>query len=143
MMRQRSFPLTDGLLMKAVKLLPWILGLLLLTATPVLAGEADLKIPDLHVVKFNLFGQEINGWTLLFSGSFVIAGTLGISLYLRSQIAKLPAHESMLKVADVIFQTCKTYLFQQGKFLLMLFGIISVAMTYYFMGLQEDRKSVV
>ena len=55
----------------------------------------------------------------------MIAGTLGISLYLRSQIFKLPAHKSMLDVAEVIFQTCKTYLIQQGKFLLMLFAIIA------------------
>jgi len=46
---------------------------------------------------------------LLFYGSFVICGTLGISLYLRAQIKALPAHKSMLAVAEIIFQTCKTY----------------------------------
>src|SRR5258708_36504664 len=66
----------------------------------------------------------------------VICGTLGISLYLRRQIRILPAHSSMLKIADIIFTTCKTYLIQQGRFLLMLFAIIGSAMTYYFMGLQ-------
>jgi K(+)-stimulated pyrophosphate-energized sodium pump len=44
----------------------------------------------------------------------------------------------MLNVAEIIFQTCKTYLIQQGKFLLMLFAIMAVAMTYYFMGLQGE-----
>src|SRR5439155_14562000 len=67
-------------------------------------------------------------------GSIVICGTLGISLYLRTQIHKLPAHKSMLDVAEVIFQTCKTYLIQQGKFLLMLFAFIAVAITFYLVG---------
>ena len=75
---------------------------------------------------------------LLFYGALVITGTLGISLYLRHQIHKLPAHKSMLDVAEIIFQTCKTYLIQQGKFLLMLFAIIAVAMTYYFMVLKGE-----
>ena len=44
----------------------------------------------------------------------------------------------MLKISEIIFQTCKTYLIQQGKFLLMLFAIIGAAMTYYFMGLQGE-----
>ena len=44
----------------------------------------------------------------------------------------------MLDVAEIIFQTCKTYLIQQGKFLLMLFVIIAVAMAYYFLGLQQQ-----
>ena len=91
--------------------------------------EADLAIPDLHQGKFSIAGAEISGYTLLFYGAFVITGTLGISLYLQAQVKKLPAHPSMLNVAEIIFQTCKTYLFQQGKFLLMLFVLIGSAMT--------------
>ena len=68
--------------------------------SPVWAGEADLAIPDLHAGKFNLFGSEISGWNLLLGGAMVIGGTLGISLYLRAQIAILPAHQSMLAVAE-------------------------------------------
>src|SRR5262249_19253974 len=64
----------------------------------------------------------------------VIAGTLSISLYLRRQIHKLPSHRSMLNVADTIYTTCKTYLLQQGKFLLMLFALIAIAITYYLIG---------
>jgi len=111
----------------------WILG-----STTALAGEADLAIPDLHEGKFVIFGQEISAWNLLFGGAIVITGTLGISLFLRHQIKSLPAHESMLKISEIIFQTCKTYLIQQGKFLLMLFAIIASAMTYYFMALQGE-----
>src|SRR5262245_47827032 len=85
------------------------------SGSTVMAGEADLAIPDLSAAHFNIFGGTIPGDKLLLFGSFVIAGTLGISLYLRGQIKKLPAHKSMLSVADIIFKTCKTYLIQQGK----------------------------
>jgi K(+)-stimulated pyrophosphate-energized sodium pump len=105
------------------------------------ASDADLAIPDLHQGHFTILGGEISAWNLLFYGSFVIAGTLGISLYLMSQIRKLPAHKSMLDVAAVIFATCKTYLIQQGKFLLMLFAIIAAAMCYYFIGLKGQPPS--
>ena len=104
------------------------LALLLLSSTS-FAGEADLAIPDLNTVTFNIAGIDISGWYLLFYGAFVITGTLGISLYLRTRIHSLPAHKSMLDVSEIIFQTCKTYLIQQGKFLLMLFALIGAAMT--------------
>jgi K(+)-stimulated pyrophosphate-energized sodium pump len=52
------------------------------------------------------------------------------------QIAVLPAHQSMLAVAEIIFQTCKTYLVQQAKFLMLLWVMIAAAMMYYFMVLQ-------
>jgi len=111
---------------------------LLLSGGTALASEADLAIPDLHEGHFNIFGGTISAWWLLFWGAAVIAITLNISLYLRRQIKKLRAHKSMLDVAEVIYQTCKTYLIQQGKFLVMLFVIMAAAMTYYFMGLQGE-----
>ena len=119
-------------------------ALVLLSAGPVWASEADLAIPDLNVHgSFTIGGNTISAGNLLFYGAFVIAGTLGISLYLRAQIKALPAHKSMLDVAEIIFQTCKTYLIQQGKFLAMLFVIIGSAMTYYFMGLlHKDIQTV-
>ncbi|MFO0972455.1 MAG: sodium-translocating pyrophosphatase [Phycisphaerae bacterium] len=114
------------------------LAAMLMMAAPALASEADLAIPDLHQGTFHLFGKTITAWNLLFGGAAIIAITLGFSLYLRGQIHKLPAHKSMLNVADTIYATCKTYLTQQGKFLLMLFAIMACAMTYYFMGLQHE-----
>ncbi|MBA4017227.1 MAG: sodium-translocating pyrophosphatase [Pirellula sp.] len=112
--------------------------------SPACASEADLAIPDLNIHgKFTIAGKEITAGNLLFYGSFVILGTLGISLYLRAQIKALPAHKSMLAVAEVIFQTCRTYLIQQGKFLAMLFAIIGSAMTYYFMGLLHKDAATV
>ncbi len=124
---------------------PWLWMMLtvaasvvLLMARPVYASEADLAIPDLHAGKFKLAGTEVSAWNLLFYGALVITGTLGISLYLLAQIKKQPAHKSMLDVAEIIFQTCKTYLIQQGKFLLMLFVLIAVAITYYLIGFGHD-----
>jgi K(+)-stimulated pyrophosphate-energized sodium pump len=110
----------------------------LLSSSTAMAGEADLAIPDLRAGHFTIAGQEISAWNLLFYGALVITGTLGISLYLFKQIKNLPAHESMLKISEIIFQTCKTYLIQQGKFLLMLFVLIGSAMTYYFVVLKEE-----
>jgi len=117
------------------KLAPAALLLLtvwLFAATPTLASEADLAIPDLNTHgSFTIAGKTISAGNLLFYGSFVILGTLGISLYLRMQIRRLPAHQSMLDIAEIIFQTCKTYLIQQGKFLIMLFVIIGATISYY------------
>ena len=100
------------------------------------ASEADIAIPDLHAGTFHIFGQEITSWNFLFYGALVICFTLGISLWLRHQVKREKAHVSMLKVSEIIFQTCKTYLLQQGKFLLMLFGFVAVIMAYYFLVLQ-------
>jgi len=114
-----------------------LVGFLLLGGGAAFADESQLAIPDLHHGKFHIAGRDITAWNLLFYGALVITGTLGISLYLRHQVHILPAHSSMLKIAEIIFATCKTYLIQQGRFLLMLFAIIGSAMLYYFMGLQH------
>jgi K(+)-stimulated pyrophosphate-energized sodium pump len=104
----------------------------------VFASEADLAIPDLHKgAPYTMLGG-IRPWDLLFYGACIIAGTLGISLFLRHQVKKLRAHESMLKVAETIFQTCRTYLIQQGKFLTLLFLFIAAAMTFYFLALKGE-----
>jgi K(+)-stimulated pyrophosphate-energized sodium pump len=107
------------------------LAALLAGASAARASEASLAIPDLTKGHFDIFGTQVNAWNLLFGGAIVIAGTLSISLYQLYQIKKQPAHKSMLNVADIIYETCKTYLIQQGKFLLMLFLIIGAAISYY------------
>jgi K(+)-stimulated pyrophosphate-energized sodium pump len=118
---------------KCLILIPLAVVVLLLTGTAVHASEADLAIPDLRNGSFQHLGG-ISPFTLLLCGSVVILGTLGISLYQLYQIHKQPAHKSMLDVANIIFQTCKTYLIQQGKFLLLLFAFIAVAMAVYLLG---------
>ncbi|HOT97389.1 MAG TPA: sodium-translocating pyrophosphatase [bacterium] len=115
-----------------------LLFMLVLYTLPVLASEADLAIPDLHKgAPYTKLGG-ITPWNLLFYGALVITGTLGISLYLRHQIKGLQVHSSMARVAETIFQTCRTYLIQQGKFLMMLFTFIATAMLFYFLVLKGE-----
>ncbi|HOT44603.1 MAG TPA: sodium/proton-translocating pyrophosphatase [Spirochaetota bacterium] len=114
----------------------------LFSAVNVFASEADLAIPDLHDGSYTLFGGTITAWQLLFYGALVICGTLGISLFQFFMIKKEKAHESMLKVAEIIYQTCRTYLLQQGKFLLMLFAFIAVAMAFYFLVMKGEGVPV-
>ncbi len=132
-LQTRSLP-ASGQWLKSLKPILGALAALvvvLLIGTAARAGDADLAIPDLwEHGQFDTLGGIKPGW-LLFGGSFVILGTLGISLYQLWQIHKQPAHKSMLDISEIIFQTCKTYLIQQGKFLLMLFCFIAVAMAVY------------
>jgi K(+)-stimulated pyrophosphate-energized sodium pump len=116
--------------MKQLKL---ILGMLLLLPAAVFAGEADLVIPDLKTVSF--FNGALTGWDLLFYGLVVVLLGLYFGYMQYRSILKMPAHKSMLDVSHTIYQTCKTYLLQQGKFLIILFGLIAVIMAYYFLAL--------
>ncbi len=128
--------------MNILKRLSLLSGFILLTAMQVFASEADLAIPDLHHgAPYTKLGG-ITPFNLLFYGALIICGTLGISLFLRHQVKKQKAHESMLKVAEIIYQTCRTYLIQQGKFLIMLFIFIALAMTFYFIVLQGQGAGV-
>ena len=129
--------------MNKIKYLMLVLGMLLIPVMSIFASEADLAIPDLHQGTFHIFGGTISAWNFLFWGALVIVGTLFFSLFLRVQIRKLPAHESMLNVAGTIYQTCRTYLLQQGKFLMMLFAIIAVVLCVYFFALAGQTVSVV
>jgi K(+)-stimulated pyrophosphate-energized sodium pump len=111
-----------------------LLGFFLITVS-VFGSEADLAIPDLHKGYFENFG--LDAWHLLLYGSVVIVFTLSVSLSLFYSIKKLPAHKSMLDVANTIFETCRTYLLQQGKFLIYLFIIVGSAMAFYFFALAQ------
>jgi len=122
--------------MKQMKRIILLLLVTMLTTVKTFAGEADIAIPDLHAGEFHILGSVISSWDFLFYGALVICITLSISLWLFSQVKKQRAHSSMLKVSEIIFQTCKTYLLQQGKFLLMLFAFVAVIMSYYFLALQ-------
>ncbi|MDD4516100.1 sodium-translocating pyrophosphatase [Massilibacteroides sp.] len=111
--------------------------------TNLYASEADLAIPDLHEGAFHIWGNSVSAWDFLFYGALIILGTLGFSLFLFNQIKKMPSHNSMLKVANTIYETCRTYLLQQGKFLLMLFGLVAIVLCVYFFGLAGESFSVV
>ena len=100
------------------------------------ASEADLKIPDLHY-NFHLIGYEVTGFQLLLIGSLIVLAGLLYGIYEYFQIKKLPAHKSMLDISALIYETCKTYLFQQGKLLILLEIFIGACIVYYFGFLQE------
>lgn len=110
-----------------VRLLIAMLALLSL-ATPSFASEAGLILPDLNTAKF--FG--IGGRDLLYVGLAVSALGLAFGLWIYSQLKAMPVHESMREVSELIYETCKTYLFTQGKFLAILWVFIAVVIGYYF-----------
>jgi K(+)-stimulated pyrophosphate-energized sodium pump len=97
-------------------------------APPQAAGEAHLILPDLDQATF--FGAS--GRTLLMSGLGVCALGLVFGLVTYMQLRNLPVHKSMLEVSELIWETCKTYLFTQGKFLLILEAFIGAVIVLYF-----------
>ncbi len=92
-------------------------------------GEAALVLPDLGQATF-LGG--INGRTLLLLGLVVCALGLAFGLVIYTQLKNLEVHRSMREVSELIYETCKTYLQTQGKFLLILWVFIGVAVAVYF-----------
>ncbi|HUE38698.1 MAG TPA: sodium-translocating pyrophosphatase, partial [Candidatus Binatia bacterium] len=104
------------------------LGLLLLYAQTALGSEAELIIPDLGSVQF----LGVSGRTLLFGGIGVCVLGLVFGLVMYRQLQALPVHRSMLEISELIYETCKTYLITQGKFILILWTFIAVIMVAYF-----------
>jgi len=101
--------------------------LFFLMATPLFASEAELAIPVLTSHQNNL----------LMIGFFICFLGMVFGLYEYIKVKTLPAHKSMLDVSHIIFQTCKTYLIQQGKLLIVLEIFIAVCIAYYFGFLQD------
>src|SRR6202044_3283588 len=92
-------------------------------------GEANLKLPDLSSVTFlnGIDGHKL----LLFGIIFCILGLIfGLTIY--SRLKNLPVHRAMLEISELIYETCKTYLITQGKFLLLLWVFIAVVIVLYF-----------
>ncbi|HUA22004.1 MAG TPA: sodium-translocating pyrophosphatase [Bryobacteraceae bacterium] len=118
-------------------LLPLLMAVMILTSLslPVMAqesgggGEANLVLPDLSQATF-LGGT--NGRSLLMWGLIVCALGLLFGLMTYKQLRDLPVHKSMLEISELIYETCKTYLITQGKFLLLLWVFIAVVIGLYF-----------
>jgi len=104
-----------------------------LAAQPHHGGEANLILPDLSSVR--VLGTD--GHSLLMVGLLVSALGILFGVVALKQIKALPVHKSMADVSQIIWETCKTYLFQQGKFILMLEVLIGSIMVLYFGVLQE------
>jgi len=110
--------------------------MLLVGAAPTFASEADINLPDLGQVQFNVFGWVIAGLDLMYAGLAVCLIGLVFALIQYNQIKNLPVHSSMSNVSETIWETCKTYLIQQGKFLAGLWLVIGACVVYYYAGLQ-------
>lgn len=109
----------------------WLIG------APVWANsEADLVLPDFNF-PLNLMGFETTGKHLLLWGSVVVI--LGLIFGFKEFVGlrNLPVHKSMSDVSHLIYETCKTYLFQQGKLLLVLEAFVGACIFFYFYNLRE------
>ncbi len=91
-------------------------------------GEANLVLPDLSTVNF----LGMNGHALLMIGLLFCVGGLLFGLAIYVQLKNLPVHRSMREISELIYETCKTYLVTQGKFILLLWVFIAVIISLYF-----------
>lgn len=112
--------------LKPVLLTP--LMLLVSGLAPAWAGEADLIVPDLASVSF----LGIDGKTLLLYGIIICVFGLLFGLIQFISIMKMPVHKAMKDISELIYETCKTYLITQGKFLLVLEILVGLVMIAYF-----------
>jgi K(+)-stimulated pyrophosphate-energized sodium pump len=93
-------------------------------------GEAGLKLPDLSQVSF--FNGAIDGHKLLLIGIVFCLLGLGFGMAIYMRLKNLPVHRAMLEISELIYETCKTYLVTQGKFILVLWAFIAVIIAAYF-----------
>nr|WP_081756145.1 sodium-translocating pyrophosphatase [Candidatus Contendobacter odensis] len=119
-----------------------------LIALPAFAGtthvsEANLVLPNLNDVSLAQFLGGISGSTLLSYGLIVCIGGLVFGAVIYGQIRRLPVHRSMAEVSELIYETCKTYMITQGKFLLILEAFIAMIIVAYFGGVQQLNLSEV
>ena len=92
------------------------------------AGEANLRLPDLSSVRF----LGLTGHNLLLIGLLFCAFGLLFGMAIYMQLKNLPVHRSMREISELIYETCKTYVITQGKFLMVLWAFIAVVIVAYF-----------
>jgi len=92
-------------------------------------GEASLKLPDLSTVSFF---NGINGHKLLMIGLLFCVFGLSFGMVIYMRLKNLPVHRAMREISELIYETCKTYLVTQGKFLLLLWAFIAAIIVLYF-----------
>jgi K(+)-stimulated pyrophosphate-energized sodium pump len=130
-----TFARAKNCMKRQYKTVAALLGLLLLPASAgaqeTASGEASLKLPDLTSVNFtNFFG--LNGHDLLSIGLVFCAAGLLFGLVIFVQLKNLPVHKSLREISELIYETCKTYLVTQGKFILLLWAFIAIIISLYF-----------
>ncbi len=122
------------LVCRSLRSLTAVLAVTLLTAVAAAAqpseaaGEANLKLPDLSTVSF----LGMNGHNLLLIGLLFCFFGLMFGLAIFMHLKNLPVHRAMLEISELIYETCKTYLITQGKFILLLWAFIAVVIALYF-----------
>ena len=109
----------------------------LFSAANAFAGDADISLPGLSDVSF--CRGAVGSHAILFMGLVICAVGAAFGLLQYKQTRTLQVHKSMGDVSNIIWETCKTYLFQQGKFLAALWILIAICMIYYFKFLQEKN----
>jgi K(+)-stimulated pyrophosphate-energized sodium pump len=106
-------------------------------------GEANLELPDLTQVTFL---NGINGHNLLLFGIVICVLGLGFGLAIYMNLKRLPVHRAMREISELIYETCKTYLTTQGKFILLLEAFIAVVIILYFgvlLGFEPLRVAII
>ncbi len=122
------------------RLVRWFAALVAVSfARTALAGEANLILPDLRSVPF----LGVSGWSLLAVGIVVPLAGLVFALVVSNQLRRLPVHRSMREISELIYETCKTYLVTQGKFIAVLWVFIGAIIVVYFGLLQHLGASSV
>ena len=141
----------NALSMLAARLKPVLLGTAATVTTLAFAlptyaqhgGEASLELPDLSQVTFF---NGLNGHNLLMIGIVISVLGLGFGLAIYMNLKKLPVHRAMREISELIYETCKTYLITQGKFILILEAFIAVIIILYFgvlSGFSAGRVSII
>ncbi len=136
----------SGFLIPVIKRIPALATLLIAGAATALAqpapevgGEASLKLPDLSSVSF--LNGAIDGHRLLLIGILFCIFGLGFGMVIYMRLKNLPVHRSMREISELIYETCKTYLTTQGKFILLLWVFIAVIILLYF-GVLEHMEAM-
>jgi len=134
-LREIALPQFTGFARRLGKPLATLMAALVLLISPAHAqpagevgGEASLKLPDLSTVSF----LGMDGHRLLLIGILFCLFGLGFGLTIYTRLKNLPVHRSMREISELIYETCKTYLVTQGKFLLLLWLFIAVIIVLYF-----------
>jgi K(+)-stimulated pyrophosphate-energized sodium pump len=129
-------------LLRVVRVSLILSTLLFLLPGSLFASEADLIIPELRSVTF----QDITGYNLLLFGLFICVLGMLFGLMMYKQLQAMPVHRSMREISELIYETCKTYLITQGKFILILEVLIGIIILFYFRALRHmswDRVLII
>jgi K(+)-stimulated pyrophosphate-energized sodium pump len=122
------------------RVLAWAAAFAALVLAPAArADESTLVLPDLDSVTF----LGLSGRKLLMFGLIICAAGLAFGLVVYKQLRDLPVHKAMREVSELIYETCKTYLVTQGKFILLLEVFIGIIMVVYFGALRHNSAAKV